>query len=88
MGVPPNGLFIREKTIKMDDLGVPLFQETSMFVNTIFGSTNKSNRVLYKVQFVAVYIYIPSFPASNSPWAFPPAVNSSSCNTALLVVGN
>ena len=27
MGVPPNGLFIRENAIEMDDLGVPLFQE-------------------------------------------------------------
>ena len=28
MGVPPSGGFIRENPIKMDDLGVPLFQET------------------------------------------------------------
>ena len=35
MGVPKNGGFIREKPIKIDDLGrfgVPLFQETSIYV--------------------------------------------------------
>ena len=29
MGVPQNGWFIRETSIKMDDLGAPLFQETT-----------------------------------------------------------
>ena len=31
MGVPPNGGFIRENLIKMDDLGVPPFQEIPIF---------------------------------------------------------
>ena len=31
IGVPQNGSFIIENPIKMDDLGVPLFSETSIW---------------------------------------------------------
>ena len=34
MGVPQNGGFVMENPIKMDDLRVPLFQETSIWLTT------------------------------------------------------
>ena len=35
MGVPQTGSFIKKNPIKMDDLGIPLFQETSIYVKNM-----------------------------------------------------
>ena len=35
IGVPQNGWFIMEHLVKMDDLGVPLFLETSIYGSSV-----------------------------------------------------
>ena len=41
IGIPQNGWFTMENPIKMDDLGVPLFLETPIYIWLIFGGKSR-----------------------------------------------
>ena len=50
MEVPKNGWLIMEIPIKMNDLGVPLFQETSIFC-LLFANSDNIPRLVPTVRF-------------------------------------
>ena len=68
IGVPQNGWFITENPIKMDDLGVHLFLETSICVHHLFNlissMTNPSGKYMQEIRaaiYFCVHLYSCSF---------------------------
>ena len=45
MEIPQNGWSVMENPIKVDDLGVPLFQETPLYIMYILSFSKLSNNM-------------------------------------------
>ena len=68
IGVPSNEWFVRENPSRIDDLGVPLFSETPIYVRrAVVGSISISSPHDFSVYIYIIYIYIYLYIYIHSP---------------------